>query len=731
MRQIKVGMVVFPGFQLLDIAGPKDAFAEVAVLSRGECVYEMLTVGTTRGTVTSSSGLAIVPDCTIFDPSPDFDLVIMPGGHGIFDAYDNPALSAWLEQQYKRDRRVAAICNGIFALGSAGLIDNRAVTTHWMDVPRLAATFPKARIEPDKIYIKDGHIYSTAGVMAGIDLSLAIIEEDFSRKLALDVAKYLIINLRREGWQSQLSPLLECEIVLERQVDALMRSAIEHSGAERGLLILQRGGKQRITAEASSHSDAVSVQLQDAPVTDAMLPQSVVHHVVLTQESVILEDAASDGQFSADPDIRERQARSILCEPLITQTKLVGVLYLENNLAPGVFVPGRVATLKLLASQAAIALENARLIRDLGEREAKVRRLVDANIIGIFIWELGDRIIEANAAFLRLVGYDREDLALGRVHRTELTPPEWRDLDARNAAELKLLGTVQPFETEYSRKDGSRAPVLIGYAAIDEQHAHGVGFVLDLTERKRSEQERDKLRSDLAYMSRVTTMGELAASFAHEIKQPITAAMIDAKTCQRWLEHETPNFEEARKAVSRMITDVSRIADIIDRNSSLYMRHAPKREMVNLNELIREMMVLLQDKAQRHSTRVRSELDAALTAVPADRVQIQQVVLNLMLNGIEAMKDMKGELTVVSKNTGDGEILVKVADSGIGLPAENAESIFDPFFTTKAQGTGMGLSISRRIIESHDGRLWATGNSGPGATFHFTLPTSPTVSSRG
>ena len=177
-----------------------------------------------------------------------------------------------------------------------------------------------------------------------------------------------------------------------------------------------------------------------------------------------------------------------------------------------------------------------------------------------------------------------------------------------------------------------------------------------------------------------------------------------------------------------MITDVSRIADIIDRNSSLYMRHAPKREMVNLNELIREMMVLLKDKAQRHSTRVRSELDAALTAVPADRVQIQQVVLNLMLNGIEAMKDMKGELTVVSKNTGDGEILVKVGASGIGLPAENAESIFDPFFTTKAQGTGMGLSISRRIIESHDGRLWATGNSGPGATFHFTLPTSPTVS---
>ncbi len=236
MRKIKVGMVVFPGFQLLDIAGPRDAFAEVRVLSHGECEYEMLTVGTTSGPIVSSSGLAVVSDCTIMDPSPDFDTVVVAGGHGIFDAYDNPDLAAWLGRQYERARRVSSICNGVFALGSAGLIDNRAVTTHWMDVPRLAATFPKARIEPDSIYLRDGRIYTTAGVMAGIDLSLALIEEDFGRKLALDVAKYLIVNLRREGWQSQFTPVLECEIVLERQINSLMRSAIEHAGADRGLL---------------------------------------------------------------------------------------------------------------------------------------------------------------------------------------------------------------------------------------------------------------------------------------------------------------------------------------------------------------------------------------------------------------------------------------------------------------------------------------------------------------
>lgn len=209
MKRIKVGMVVFPGFQLLDIAGPKDAFAEVKILSKGECEYEMLTVGTTRGTVQSSSGLTTVPDRTIFDPCPDFDTVIVPGGLGIFDAFDDPALSAWLKEQDKNCRRIAAICNGLFALGSAGLLDNKVVTTHWMDVPRLAATFPRTKIEPDHIFVQDGNVFTTAGVTAGIDLSLAMIEDDFGRQMALDVAKYLIVYLRRAGGQSQFSPLLE------------------------------------------------------------------------------------------------------------------------------------------------------------------------------------------------------------------------------------------------------------------------------------------------------------------------------------------------------------------------------------------------------------------------------------------------------------------------------------------------------------------------------------------
>jgi transcriptional regulator GlxA family with amidase domain len=224
-------MVLFPGFQLLDIAGPKDAFGEVKVLSRGESEYEMLTIGTTRGSVRSSSGLTVVPDRTIFDTCPEFDTVVVPGGMGIFEAFDDPALSEWLKAQQKKARRVAAICNGLFALGTAGLLDNKVVTTHWMDVPRLASTFPRARIEPDNIFVKDGKIYTTAGVTAGIDLSLAMIEDDFGRTMALDVAKYLIVYLRRAGGQSQFSPLLESQAAPGSQTAVLQQYMLDNLDA--------------------------------------------------------------------------------------------------------------------------------------------------------------------------------------------------------------------------------------------------------------------------------------------------------------------------------------------------------------------------------------------------------------------------------------------------------------------------------------------------------------------
>lgn len=223
----------------------------------------------------------------------------------------------------------------------------------------------------------------------------------------------------------KVSQTVSSEMVLEKLIDTLMRTAIAQAAAERGLLVLSRGVKPRIEAEATTSSDTVLVELRDTPVTASALPETVLHYVLRTRESVVLDEAVSEPLFAADPYIRQRQARSILCLPLINQAKLIGVLYLENNLSARVFAPARIAVLKLLASQAAVALENTRLYRDGIEREAKIRRLVDANIIGIFVWESEGQISEANDAFLRMVGHDRKDLVAGRLRWTDLTPPEW------------------------------------------------------------------------------------------------------------------------------------------------------------------------------------------------------------------------------------------------------------------------------------------------------------------
>jgi GAF domain-containing protein len=215
--------------------------------------------------------------------------------------------------------------------------------------------------------------------------------------------------------------------VLEQLLTTVMGTAIEHAGAERGVLVLSRGGELRIAAEAIIDGDAVVVHLCDAAVTPAALPEAILHYVQHTRESVILDDAAAQNTFSADPYIRTRQARSILGLSLVTQANFIGMLYLENNLAARAFATARITVLKLLAAQAAISLENTGLYRDLAEREAKIRRLVDANIIGIVIFDFEGLIIEANDTFLRMLGYDRDDLLSGRVRWTDLIPPEWRD----------------------------------------------------------------------------------------------------------------------------------------------------------------------------------------------------------------------------------------------------------------------------------------------------------------
>jgi PAS domain S-box-containing protein len=296
------------------------------------------------------------------------------------------------------------------------------------------------------------------------------------------------------------------------------------------------------------------------------------------------------------------------------------------------------------------------------------------------------------------------------------------------------VATGQPFEDEARFRrvaDGEYRWFLVRGVPFRDRHGTIVkwyGTLTDIEDRERAEQEREKLRqleADLAHINRVTMLGEMAASLAHEIKQPIAAAITSANSCIEWLAHEPPNLDRARAAAARIDKYGNRASEIIDRIRSFYKKSPPQRELVDVNGIILEMLTLLQGEATRCSVAVRTELAAEVPKIMADRVQLQQVFMNLMVNGIEAMGESGGELTVKSQVEADRQLLFSVSDTGVGLPTEKVEQIFSVFFTTKPQGSGMGLAISRSIVESHGGRLWATVNGGQGATFHFTLP-SPT-----
>jgi C4-dicarboxylate-specific signal transduction histidine kinase len=248
-------------------------------------------------------------------------------------------------------------------------------------------------------------------------------------------------------------------------------------------------------------------------------------------------------------------------------------------------------------------------------------------------------------------------------------------------------------------------------------------LIAEDAERRRAEEALRQTQADLTRVSRITAMGELTASLAHEVNQPIAAAVINANSCSRWLTGDRPNLEEARAAAARIVQDGTRAADIINHVRMLFRKDGAERELVDLNEIISDMIALLRGETTHHSVTVRMNLTPHLPATMGDRVQLQQVIMNLMMNGIDAMKDIEGEraLIIDTRKEPNGQLLVSISDTGVGLP-EQHDQIFRPFFTTKSHGIGMGLSISRSIVESHAGRLWASNGSRSGATFHITLP---------
>jgi PAS domain S-box-containing protein len=382
--------------------------------------------------------------------------------------------------------------------------------------------------------------------------------------------------------------------------------------------------------------------------------------------------------------------------------------------------------------------ERKRAEEALREREAKIQRLVDSNIIGIFIWDFDGRVLEANDEFLRMVGYDREDLVAGRIRWAHLTPPDWRDRNNARIEQQKGGGRFEPFEKEYTRKDGSRVPVLIGGATFEVGGNQGVAFVLDLTERKgveaegrESERRFRKAQLELEHANRVATMGQLTASITHEVNQPITAAVTYALAARRFLSAEPPNFREVDDALSLIVREGNRAGEVVGRIRALIKKAPARKDAVEINDAILEVIALTHTEAANNSISVRTQLAEALPRVQGDRVQLQQVLLNLIINAIEAMRDVgeeERELLISTRNEPDG-VSVEVRDSGPGFAPAVLDRVFEAFYTTKPGGLGLGLSICRSIIEAHNGRLWASPNVPRGAIFGLIAPAHPAAAS--
>ena len=448
--------------------------------------------------------------------------------------------------------------------------------------------------------------------------------------------------------------------------------------------------------------------------------------MIRTQESLLLDDASDESPFSGDEYIRQKRCRSVLCLPLTKQAKLIGVLYLENSLTSHAFTPARIAVFKLLASQAAISLENARLYSDLRHADAYLAEAQRLSHTGSFGWNVSSGEIFWSEETFRIFGFDRSiKPTLERV--AERVHPE----DAERVQQFIERAARDGGDYDRGHRllmpDGSVKHLHI-VARATKDDAGGlafVGAVMDVTATKRAEEAMHQAQAELAHVTRVTTLGELAASIAHEVNQPLTGIVINGAASLRWLNHQPPALDETRSSVELMIKDAQRASEVIHRVRALSKKTEPEKAALDINDVIQEGVRLMQREVFGHATSLRLELASALPPVVGDRVQLQQVIINLAINAIQAMTSVperQRELLIRSQPVEADQVSVEVVDAGTGIDPEHADRLFRAFFTTKAGGMGMGLSICRSIIEAHGGRMSATNNPGPGATFQFTLP---------
>jgi signal transduction histidine kinase/CheY-like chemotaxis protein len=552
----------------------------------------------------------------------------------------------------------------------------------------------------------------------------------------------------------KVSQAVSGEIVLEKLIDTLMRTALEHAGAQRGLLIVPHGGAQRLEAEATTSGDTITVRFRQACLSATELPDSVLHYVVRTHESVILDDASAQNAFSADEYIRHNRVRSVLCLPLIKQAALIGVLYLENNLAPRVFTPARSAVLKLIASQAAFSLENAYLYTDLQQENSERRRaeealrrseayLAEAQTLshtGSFGWNAATAEMYWSAETFRIFEFDRGNPPdFARI--VQQTHPEDKDLFQQTVERARLEKKGFDLEHRLLMRDGSVKHLQVVARALT--NASGdlefVGTVMDITRRKLArearkvqEREREEMQRQLQQAAKMEAIGRLAGGIAHDFNNILGAILGYGELAQNSLAEGAA----ARRQIDQVMQAGARGKGLVDRILAFSRSGVGERVPVHVQSVVEETLELLVASLPA-DVHLERRLDAVDTAVVGDATQFHQVVMNLCTNAVHAM-DRSGVLTIVLDDVALGEhrlvshgtlcagsyIRLSVSDTGSGIPTAVLERMFDPFFTTKrvGDGTGLGLALVHGIVADFGGVIDVVTQVGVGTTFTIWLP---------
>jgi PAS domain S-box-containing protein len=516
-------------------------------------------------------------------------------------------------------------------------------------------------------------------------------------------------------------------------LDALCRLVEELATGSLASILLLEAGTSRLRHGAAPNLPRTYVDAIDGAVIGPAAGSCGT--AAYRAETVIVSDIATDPLWADYRDLAlPHRLRACWSTPILSsEGRVLGTfaVYYREPRSP---TPQDHDVVEQITHLASIAIEREEAEERLRRSEAHLHDAQRLGQMGSWAFNDSSGALFASPELLRIVGRDPGErkttweMLLERIDPDDVAPFEEVTSKARREK------TGYEFDFRILLPDGSiRHCHNVAHPVFDDSGAlvEYVGTTLDVTERKRADEERERAeerlrqaQADLARVSRVTTMGELTASLAHEVNQPIAAAVTNASACVRWLAGEVPNLEEARAAATRSVKDVRRAAEIISRVRLLFKKGRPQRELVDVNEVIREMIALLRSETTRYSISVGTELSANLPLLMGDRVQLQQVLMNLIMNSIDALKDVDGvrELAIKSQQEENEQVLVSVSDTGVGLPPEQADQIFNAFFTTKTDGTGMGLSISRSIVESHGGRLWAESNSPRGASVCLALP---------